>query len=103
MATPSFLIHHNPSQRREDEKTETALFEDTKCCCAVRTRTLIAKEFPSPNKVPILSDCLQFVRQNSLELIATFNIQKYKIAFENLNKFHNCDDLSLAKKVFYVL
>ena len=44
----------------------------------------VAKEFPSPNKVPIPSDSLQFVRQNYLELIVSFKIQKYKVAIEKL-------------------
>ena len=44
----------------------------------------VTKDFPSPNKVPIPSDSLQFVRQNSLELIVSFKIQKYKVAVEKL-------------------
>ena len=44
---------------------------------AVARKLHVAKEFPSPNKVLMPSDSLQFVRQNSLELI-----QKYKVAVE---------------------
>ena len=68
-------IHPNESKRGRKESD----------CLSRRCKLLlrgqdpyVAEEQPSPNKVPIPSDSLQFVRQNALEFLVSFKIHKYK-------------------------